>query len=107
MPTIKQNMVSINSQKIYDLLKLIPKGRVTTYKELADKVKSKAYRGVGQIVGANPDAPKVPCHRVVKSDGGISGYAFGVDKKIALLKSEGIEVKNDKVVDFEKKFYPL
>lgn len=100
-------MVRINSDKIYELLNLIPKGRVTTYKELANKVKTKAFRGVGQIVGANPNAPKVPCHRVVKSDGGISGYAFGVDKKISLLKSEGIDVKNGKIVDFEKKFFKL
>ena len=100
-------MGSINSQKIYDLLSLIPKGRVTTYKALADKLKTKAYRGVGQIVGANPNAPQVPCHRVVKSDGSISGYAFGVEKKIALLKSEGIEVKGGKIVDFDKKFYKL
>ncbi len=100
-------MPNINSQKIYELLTLIPKGRVTTYKELANKVESKAYRGVGKIVGANPNAPKVPCHRVVKSDGGIGGYAFGIDKKIALLKSEGILVKDGKVIDFEKKFYSL
>lgn len=94
-------------EKVYELLKKIPKGRVTTYGEIARKLKSKAYRGVGQIVGANPNAPKVPCHRVVKSDGGISGYAFGVDKKIALLKSEGVEVKNGKIVNFEEKFFRL
>jgi methylated-DNA-[protein]-cysteine S-methyltransferase len=97
--------MSINSQKLYELLSEIPKGKVTTYGELAKKLKTKAYRGVGQIVGANPNAPKVPCHRVVRSDGGISGYAFGVDKKIALLKSEGVIVKNGKIVDFDKKLY--
>lgn len=97
--------MSINSQKVYDLLSQIPKGKVTTYGEIAKKIKTKAFRGVGQIVGANPNAPKVPCHRVVKSDGGISGYAFGVEKKIALLKSEGVTVKNGKIVDFEEKFY--
>ena len=105
-PITKRNM-AINSQKIYELLCAIPKGRVTTYKELAKKVKTKAYRGVGQIVGANPNAPQVPCHRVVKSDGAVSGYAFGVDKKIALLKSEGIQVKDGKIVDFDKKFITL
>lgn len=97
--------MAINSAKVYELLSKIPKGRVTTYGEIAKKIKTKAFRGVGQIIGANPNAPKVPCHRVVKSDGGISGYAFGVEKKIALLKSEGVQVKNGKIVDFEKKFF--
>ncbi len=94
-----------NAQKIYDLLKKIPKGRVTTYKEIADKIGTKGYRMVGKLVGLNPDAPKVPCHRVVRTDGGVSGYAFGVDKKIALLKSEGVLVKDAKIVDFEKKLF--
>lgn len=94
-----------NAQKIYDLLKKIPKGRVTTYKEIADKIGTKGYRMVGKLVGLNPDAPKVPCHRVVRVDGGISGYAFGVDKKIALLKSEGVLVKDGKIIDFEKKLF--
>lgn len=97
--------MAINSQKLYDLLSQIPKGKVTTYKELAKKLKTKGFQAVGQIVGANPNAPQVPCHRVVKTDGGVSGYAFGVDKKIALLKKEGVEIKNGKVVDFAKKFY--
>jgi methylated-DNA-[protein]-cysteine S-methyltransferase len=95
----------INSEKLYDLLKQIPKGKVTTYKALANQLKTSGYRAVGKIVGANPNAPKVPCHRVVKADGGISGYAFGVDKKIALLKAEGIEVKDGKIIDFAKKIY--
>jgi methylated-DNA-[protein]-cysteine S-methyltransferase len=97
--------ISINSAKVYELLCKIPEGKVTTYGEIAKKLKTKAFRGIGQIVGANPNAPKVPCHRVVRSDGGISGYAFGVDKKIALLKKEGVLVKNDKIVDFKEKLY--
>ena len=97
----------LNKEKIYELLKKIPKGRITTYKAIADKLGTSAYRAVGQIVGANPNAPKVPCHRVVKADGSISGYAFGVSKKIALLQAEGVETRNGKVVDFEKKFFQL
>lgn len=92
-------------QDCYNLLRKIPKGKVTTYKILADKLGTKAYRGIGQIVGANPNAPEVPCHRVVKSDGNISGYAFGVDKKIALLKQEGIEVENGKIKNFSQVIY--
>ena len=93
------------AQKIYELLRQIPKGKVTSYGEIARKIGSKAYRGVGQIVGQNRDIPNTPCHRVVKSDGGISGYANGVDKKIALLQKEGLQVENGKIVDFENKFY--
>lgn len=98
---------NINSAKVYELLCKIPAGKITTYGEIARKLKTKAFRGVGQIVGANPNAPRVPCHRVVRSDGGISGYAFGVDKKIALLKKEGVLVKNGKIVDFKEKFHKL
>ena len=97
--------MTINSQKLYELLKEIPQGQVTNYKELAKKLKTKGYRAVGQIVGANPDAPKVPCHRVVRSDGGLGGYAFGLKKKIEILALEGIKVVDGKVVDFTKKLY--
>ncbi len=95
----------INSQKLYELLTKIPQGKVTTYKELALQLKTKGYRAVGQIVGANPNAPQVPCHRVVRNDGGLGGYAFGIEKKIAILTKEGVKIFDGKVVDFEKKLY--
>lgn len=97
--------MAINSQKLYDLLSEIPKGKVTTYKELAKKLKTKGYRAVGQIVGANPNAPQVPCHRVVRSDAGLGGYAFGIEKKIKILNAEGVKISDGKVVDFEKKLF--
>lgn len=95
----------INSQKLYELLSQIPQGKITTYKELAIKLKTKGYRAVGQIVGANPNAPQVPCHRVVRTDGQLGGYAFGLPKKIELLAKEGVKISDGKVVDFEKKLY--
>jgi len=95
----------ISSQKLYDLLCKIPKGKVTTYKELAVKLRTKGYRAVGQIVGANPNAPQVPCHRVVKSDGSLGGYAFGIEKKIKILATEGVKIDDGKIVDFEKKLF--
>ena len=49
----------------------------------------------------NPDAPRVPCHRVVKSDGTIGGYAKGVDIKKRLLRKEGIIIKNNKIINFD------
>lgn len=101
MKNTKKNL----KQDCYELLKKIPKGKVTTYKILADKLGTKAYRGIGQIVGANPNAPQVPCHRVVKSNGDISGYAFGISRKIDILKSEGIEVENGKIKNFSEVIY--
>jgi methylated-DNA-[protein]-cysteine S-methyltransferase len=87
------------------LLSKIPKGKVTTYKEVAQKLDSKAYRAVGTVIGKNPNAPEVPCHRVVGSDGSLGGYAFGLDKKIELLKQENIEVRNNKIENFKDKLF--
>lgn len=95
----------VKSDEVYKLLREIPHGCVTTYGEIAQKIGTKGYRGVGRIVGQNLDIPNTPCHRVVRADGGISGYAHGVDKKIALLKSEGVDVKDGKIVNFAAKFY--
>ena len=95
--------MSITNQNIdfdaacWNLLKQIPKGKVTTYKAIAEALCSKAYRRVGQAMKRNKNAPQIPCHRVIASDGNIGGYAFGVDKKIALLKKEGIKIVNGKI----------
>jgi len=85
------------NQKCYALLKKVPQGKVTTYKELARALRSKAYRAVGNAMNKNPHAPQVPCHRVVKSSGEIGGFASGTNKKIKLLKQEGIKIKNNKI----------
>ena len=67
----------------------IPKGKVLTYKEVAMKAGSeKAVRAVGNILSKNFD-PNIPCHRVIRSDGGMGGYNRGVKNKIAILKKEG------------------
>lgn len=94
------------NKKVWAALKLIPRGRVTTYKELAKYLgRSKAARAVGNALNKNPGAPKVPCHRVIKSDGRIGGYAKGIRKKIELLKKEGIKIERGKIKDFQKKIY--
>jgi len=62
------------AKKTYALLKTVPRGRVTTYKALADALGTKAYRAIGQFMRTNPYAPRVPCHRVVASDGTIGGF---------------------------------
>ena len=73
----------------------IPKGRVKTYKEVAIGIKMpKSARAVANACGKNPYAPKVPCHRVIRSDGSLGGYSGkgGVKTKKLLLKREGIIV---------------
>lgn len=79
----------------HDLLN-IPKGKVTTYKCLAKQLNLHP-RAVGKLLNKNPDAPRVPCHRVIQSDGKLGGYAHGVAKKIALLESEGVQINKGKI----------
>ena len=95
-------MVTKFENRVYELCKKVPKGRVTTYKEIGDRVGIKGYRAVGMALNKNPFAPKVPCHRIVGSDGNLVGFASGLRKKAQLLRKEGIEVKNNKITDFEK-----
>jgi len=85
----------------------IPKGKVTTYALIAKKLHTKAYQAVGNACRQNPYAPRVPCHRVVKSDGTIGGFAGKtkgktVQNKIELLRKEKVQVKDGKIVDFER-----
>ena len=96
-------------QKVYWLCRKVPRGRVTTYKILAEKLGTKAYRAVGATMNKNPYGilscrckNMVPCHRVVSSSGHLHGFAHGLKKKAELLEKEGIKVVKDKVVDFEK-----
>lgn len=93
------------SQRCYELLKSIPKGRVTTYGEIARALDSKAYRAVGSAMAKNTNLITVPCHRVVKSDGLVGEYALGSDKKIALLETEGVTIINKRVANFQEVFY--
>ena len=93
------------SEKCYSLLKKVPKGKVTTYNALAYALGTKAYRAVGSAMNKNPNAPKVPCHRVVKSSGEIGGFALGKRKKIEMLEREGIKIEKGKVIDFEKRLF--
>jgi len=91
-------------KEIYKILMKVPRGRVTTYKELG-RASGYHQRAVGKLMNVNPYAPRVPCHRVVMSDGSIGGFDGNVPKKIKMLTEEGVEVKNGKIVNFEKKFY--
>lgn len=79
------------AQHCYDLMRQIPRGKVTTYKILAEHLWTWP-RVIGRICGANPNIPSTPCHRVVRSDGKVDGYAHGTDRKIELLTQEGITI---------------
>src|SRR5271168_4642680 len=85
------------NQKCWALLSRIPAGKVAAYGDLAHALGTKAYRAVGNAMNRNPYAPGVPCHRVVGSDGRLTGYAGGLEKKRQILESEGVHCKNDRV----------
>ena len=79
--------------KVWNYLKKIPKGQIRTYLEVAKAIKRpKSVRAVADAIGKNPNAPKIPCHRVIRSDGKLGGYSGpgGIKTKKKLLKSEGI-----------------
>lgn len=89
------------AERCYALLKQVPRGKVTTYRAIAEALGTKAYRAVGSAMRSNTHPVEVPCHRVVKSDGTLGGYVFGAAEKKALLESEGVAVRKGKIVDFE------
>ena len=82
-------------KKVWNYLKTIPIGKVKTYKEVANAIgMPKAARAVANACGKNPYAPKIPCHRVIRSDGSLGGYSGrgGVDQKLKLLRSEKVDI---------------
>ena len=99
------------SDKIYAAVKKIPTGRVASYGKIARLAgKPKAARAVGGALNKNPkpfllrkngrinpNKNLIPCHRVIRSDGRVGGYAWGAKKKIALLRGEGIKIRNNKI----------
>ena len=93
------------NERCYEILRTVPSGKVTTYKAIAQALGTKSYRAVGNAMHRNPYAPQVPCHRVVSSTGSIGGFAFGLARKVALLKREGIQVAGGKIANFEAVFY--
>ncbi|MBI4449534.1 MGMT family protein [Candidatus Uhrbacteria bacterium] len=94
--------------RVWSLLRKIPRGRVTTYGDIACAIgQRRAARAVAQACARNPHPIVVPCHRVVRSDGRIGGYSGpgGVRQKIALLREEGIAVRQQCIVDPERRWH--
>ena len=81
--------------KVWKYLKTIPKGKVKTYKQVAISIKSpRSARAVANACAKNPYAPKIPCHRVIRSDGALGGYSGrgGIKQKLKLLRSEKVAI---------------
>ena len=103
-------MPTLFAERVYAVLRKVPAGKVTTYKFLAEQLGTKAYQAVGSALANNPYAPVVPCHRVVSSDGSIGGFmgkktGQSIEKKIKMLATEGVFVKDGKIIDFESKLF--
>lgn len=94
---------------VYSLARSIPKGRVSTYGEIALALGNAGLsRAVGNALNKNRSM-EVPCHRVVRSDGFVGGFARGAGRKAEILTGEGIEVdkKSGRIKDFERVFFSL
>src|SRR3989304_9724819 len=79
---------------VYRATAKIPKGQTRTYAQIAEAIgRPRAARAVGNALNRNPFAPDVPCHRVVRSDGCLGGFASGPRKKKRLLRSEGVVIQ--------------
>lgn len=76
----------------------IPYGTIKTYKNIAESINTDGYRAVGTAIGKNPFPIVVPCHRVIRSDGGLGGFRGGIKVKINMLTNEGIKIKSGKII---------
>ncbi len=97
-------MVTTFQRRVYDALCRVPRGRVTTYRLLAAAIGCRSSRAVGQALKRNPDAPRIPCHRVIASDltlGGFMGRTRGpaLRRKQALLAAEGVRFRDGRLAD--------
>lgn len=101
---LKSSNFSRFEKKVYRAVSKIPPGEVRSYKWVAETTgHPKACRAVGNALNKNPHAVTIPCHRVIKSDSSIGGYAKGVGLKKRLLKREGLTVSADTVIIITKK----
>ena len=80
--------------RVYEVVRRIPKGEVRSYQWVARKLGNpKLARAVGQALHRNPDPRRVPCHRVIRSDGSLGGYAWGLARKRRLLHQESARIR--------------
>ncbi len=88
--------------RVYEALGRVPAGKVVSYRQMAEWLGIKSAQAVGQALKRNPNAPQVPCHRVVRADGSLGGYQGATTltdpsilRKVELLKSEGVEFDSE------------
>jgi O-6-methylguanine DNA methyltransferase len=92
-------------ERVWEAVKAIPSGTVVSYSWIADRIGApKAVRAVGTAIGQNPVTLAIPCHRVIRSNGNIGGYRWGLDIKEKILKGEGIFFKDGYRVSSKKDF---
>ena len=85
-------------EKVYQIVRKIPRGKVLAYKQVAEKLGNKNLtRAVGNALSKNRDS-RVPCHRVIRNNGKIGGYNRGEKKKIGLLIKEGLKIKKSRLI---------
>jgi methylated-DNA-[protein]-cysteine S-methyltransferase len=95
-------------EKVLNCIKIIPKGRVTTYNEVAKAIKMLgSARAVGGVLKTNSQYSLYPCYRVIRSNREIGGYNRGVAEKKRLLIKDGIKILKNKVLNFENIFFEL
>lgn len=93
------------NEKVWDLCKQIPKGKISTYSDIAHALNSKAYRAVGNALNKNKDPDRISCYKIIKSNGELGGYSLGLKEKIRRLKKDGIKIKNNRIINFDKVLY--
>lgn len=87
-------------KRVFEVVKKIPRGQVLSYAQVSWRLGSKdSARAVGNALNKNHDKA-VPCHRVVRSDGCVGGFRSGTERKIELLKKEGVKIKKGKIIRF-------
>ena len=100
----RERQVTEFQKRVYAATREVPRGKVTTYRYLAQAIGCGSSRAVGQALKVNPFAPHVPCHRVIRSDltiGGFSGKLDGpqIERKSALLLEEGVRLDGGRLLD--------
>jgi len=94
---------NVSNEDVYTLLTKIPHGKVSTYGDIARALgHPRASRAIGRILANNPNPISVPCHRVIKSNGEIGGFAYGQQKKREILEKEGIKFQNRIIENFQE-----